>query len=101
MLTDIRDAIGRTITDGTLLCLIPYGTLQGERDLASGRASGAVTRLRITDGQAECLWYPAGNILSNGETVTLTARMHQDVNGVPGTRLGVVEIYLEGQQNEE
>ena len=101
LLTDIRDAIGRTIADGALLCLIPYGTLQGESDLASGRASGAVTRLRITDGRAECLWHPAGNILRDGETVTLTARIHQDANGVPGTRLGVVEIYLEGKQNEE
>jgi len=100
-LTDIRDAIGRTITDSTLLCLIPYGTLHGESDLASGRGSGSVTRLHITDGEAECLWYPAGNILNNDETVTLTARMHQDANGVPGARLGVVEIYLKGEQNEK
>ena len=92
-LSQICNAEGQPIPSGWLLCLTPYGVLEGGNELAPGWESGSCIVIPIQDGFASFHYSPQGeHQLELIIPIELIPWQEEDASAYE--RIGIVEILL-------
>lgn len=95
-ITNIRDEAEHTVHEGVIACIVSYGKLVADIDLAPGRTEGSAVLAAISEGNASIVFSPAGGALLDNEQAILPVYVYQydNENKQLLKKIGAFEILL-------